>query len=88
MEFLNSFNIWDIIWFCSLVIWLIGLLFVKPIYKHFNSLKIESHANNSNFGNINVNSWNNVVNQTIVNGFYISNESKINLDDNWKENGK
>ena len=86
MEFLNSFDVWDIIWFCSLVVWVIWLILVKPIYRHFNSIKIENHTNNSNFGNVNVNSWNNVFNSTILENVTINGET-INLDNNWKING-
>lgn len=84
MEFLNTFDVWDIIWFCSLVVWVIWLIFVKPIYKHFNSLKIWKSINNSNFGNININSWSNIINQTIVSWFNMTNKNITNLDDNWK----
>lgn len=87
MEFLNSFDIWDIIWFCSLVVWVIGLFLVKPIYKHFNSVKIENHTNNSNYGNVSVISWSNVFNSTIVENVTINGET-INLDGNWNVNGK
>ena len=66
MKFLNSFDVWDIIWFCSLVVWVIGLILVKPIYKHFNSVKIENHTKKSNFKNVSIISWNNVFNSTIV----------------------
>lgn len=86
MEFLNSFDIWDIIWFCSLVVWIIGLILVKPIYKHFNSIKIENHTNNSNFGNVNVNPWNSTFNNTIIGNVTINGET-TNLDNNWKING-
>lgn len=86
MEFLSFFDIWDIIWFCSLVVWIIGLILVKPIYRHFNSMKIENHTNNSNFGNVNVNSWNSTFNNTIIENVTINGET-TNLDNNCKING-
>lgn len=86
MEFLNSFNIWDIIWFCSLIIWIIGLFLVKPIYKHFNSVKIENHIKKSNLKIVSIISWNNVFNGTIIKNVTINGET-INLDDKWMING-
>ena len=87
MEFPNSFDFWDIIWFCSLVVWIIGLILVKPIYRHFNSIKIKNHTNNSNFGNIYVDSWNSIFNNTII-GKVTINGKTTNLDNNWKINGQ
>lgn len=87
MEFLNSFDVWDIIWFCSLVVWVIGLILVKPIYKHFNSVKIENHTKKSNFKNVSIILWNNVFNSTIIKNVTVNGET-INLDNKWMINGK
>ena len=79
MVFDYTFNIWDIIWLLSLVVWIISLFFIKPIYNHF-------HINNhQNLWNVVINWWKPFLNQIIVQNIKISNKEE-NLSNTNKSN--
>ena len=77
MTFDYGFNIGDIIWLLSLIVWIISLFLINPIYKQFKS------KNKNSIWDMTINWWN----INIVNGFTVSNTDNI-YDINNKNNEK
>ena len=70
MVFDYKFNVWDIIWLFSLIVWIINLFLIKPIYNHYHY----QQKNVQNYWGVIINWWKPYKNVNIVQNFRVSNK--------------